>query len=413
MTGDDAERTLQRRDEFTWLDAPYLKAVINALEKVAPQGSRFVGGCVRDSLLGDTPKDFDIATILTPDQIIDAAKAEGLGAVPTGIDHGTVTVISDHQGVEVTTLRADVSTDGRRATVAFTKDWATDAARRDFTINAIYAAPDGSISDPVGGMDDIETRTVRFIGKPEDRIREDALRILRFFRFSARFAQCYDDAGLTACSDLAELVPTLSAERIGAEMMAILALPRAGFAVEAMRDRGVLTQIWPAEAGIATVARLKKCAPESSAALTLAALFGNGNDGIGRALRLSNAEKSIRAQALGACADILPDLAETVLRALIYRLGKDRFGDGAALACAVGKISPETYESYCAFVDGWTVPAFPFSGKDLLARGVKPGPVVASLLKTTESRWIAEDFPAQTRAIEILDKTFKEIVQDI
>ena len=194
--------TEEQRAHFSWLTAPHLVKVIAALEAAEPHSARFVGGCVRDSLLGAKPKDFDVATALTPDAATAALKAAGLGVAPTGVEHGTVTAIADHKGVEVTTLRADVSTDGRRATVAFTRDWATDAGRRDFTVNAIYLTPDAKLYDPVGGVADAMAKRVRFIGAPEARIREDYLRILRFFRFSARFCETFDAAGLAACAAL-------------------------------------------------------------------------------------------------------------------------------------------------------------------------------------------------------------------
>ncbi|MHA7873403.1 MAG: tRNA nucleotidyltransferase/poly(A) polymerase family protein, partial [Hyphococcus sp.] len=185
-----------QRVHFDWLDAPHLKKVMTALDSARQGASRYVGGCVRDSLFGERPKDFDIATMLKPEEVMHALSVAGLGAAPTGLDHGTITAIADHRGVEVTTLRADVSTDGRRAVVAFTEDWSVDASRRDFRINALYLTPDAKLFDPVGGLDDIAGRQVRFIGDAEQRIREDYLRILRFFRFSARFSGVFDQDGL-------------------------------------------------------------------------------------------------------------------------------------------------------------------------------------------------------------------------
>ncbi len=391
-----------QRAAFAWLEKPHLKTVVAALDRAAPGGARFVGGCVRDALLGEAPKDFDIATTLTPAETIAAVKAAGLRAAPTGIDHGTVTVIVDHQGVEVTTLRADVSTDGRRASVAFTDDWAVDAARRDFTVNAIYLTPDGFLFDPENGLGDIESRTVRFIGDAEQRIREDYLRILRFFRFSARFAPTFDKVGLAAATKLKDGVSILSAERIGAEFMAILSLPRAVFALDGMAQTGVLTKIWPSPARIDAVGRLKELAPQAAPPVVLAALFGTAGDGVGGALRLSNAEKAMRAAALRGAAAVTPGLEEKSVRVLIYELGRDVFFDAVAVAAATGAIDADEFSRLSALGDGWTPPTQPLSGKDVVAFGVRPGAEVAEILAAAEAAWIAEDFPPEPRPSAIL-----------
>lgn len=391
-----------QREAFSWLETPHLKTVVAALEKAAPGGARFVGGCVRDSLIGETPKDFDIATVLEPPEIISAAKAAGLRAAPTGIDHGTVTIIADHQGVEVTTLRADVSTDGRRATVSFTDDWMVDAMRRDFTINAIYLTPDGSLFDPAGGLDDIKTRKVRFIGDAEQRIREDYLRILRFFRFSARFAPAYDQDGMAAVAQLTDGISTLSAERIGAEFMATLSLPRAVFALNGMQQCGVLAKIWNASAKIDAVERIKVLAPQTTAPVVLAALFGAEGEGVGAALRLSNAEKAMRSAALRGADAIRPDLDDKAIRRLIYQLGRDTFFDAIVTAAANQTISADEHKRLANAAEKWCPPAAPFSGKDVVAFGVKPGPEVAKILAAAEEAWMAEDFPPEPRPRAIL-----------
>ncbi|MEM9617758.1 MAG: CCA tRNA nucleotidyltransferase [Pseudomonadota bacterium] len=397
----------EQRCHFAWLDAPHLKKVISALDKAEADASRFVGGCVRDSLFGEAPKDFDVATLLTPDAVIKALQAAGLAAAPTGIDHGTVTAIADHQGVEVTTLRADVATDGRRAVVAFTRDWAEDAGRRDFRLNAIYLTPDGHLFDPVAGLDDIAARRIRFIGDPDQRIREDYLRILRFFRFTARFSDNLDADGLGACDRLKTGIDVLSAERIGAEMMAILSLPRAGAALRAMRDIGVLDHIWDAPADIDSIERLKKIAPDAAAPVALAILFGEAGGGIGARLRLSNAEKSIRSNALKGADAIVPDLSEPQARVLIYRLGKDVFQDATAVAAAQGEISQSDYDRLISLVDQWTPPVLPVSGRHIVDRGIKQGPAVAHILARVERQWIDEGFPDELRVREILELQVK------
>lgn len=391
-----------QRHHFDWLDAPHLKSIVGALEAAAPGGARFVGGCVRDSLLGERPKDFDIATVLTPEAVMKALKAAGLSAAPTGLDHGTVTAIADHQGVEVTTLRADVETDGRRAVVAFTEDWTEDANRRDFRINAIYLTPDGKLLDPVGGLDDIAERRVRFIGEADQRIREDYLRILRFFRFTARFSDTFDDLGLAACARLRDGIDALSAERVGAETMAILSLPRAEMALRAMQVIGVLEKVWDAPAYVDRVARMKEVAPSLASPVALAALFDDGGDGVGARLRLSNAEKAIRSNALKGAASITPGLSDQALRELIYRLGKDIFQDAIAVAYARGGIGRAQYDRLADFVDHWTPPAFPVSGRHIVDAGVAPGPAVAKILARVEQQWIDEGFPDATRAEAIV-----------
>ncbi len=394
--------TGKQRQHFGWMDAPHLKRVIAALDNAEKGSARFVGGCVRDSLLAVEPKDFDIATTLKPDTVIAALKAAGLRAAPTGIDHGTITAIVDHQGVEVTTLRSDVSTDGRRATVAFTRDWAVDASRRDFRLNAIYLTLGGLLFDPVGGMEDVKERRVRFIGDPDERIREDFLRILRFFRFSARFSEAFDAAGLAACAKLKDGVAQLSAERIGAEFMAILSLQRASFALSAMRDAGILREIWPEDADIAAVNRLKAVEPAASAPLVLAVLYGAKGGGVGERLRLSNAEKAIRSKALAGAEQIFPEMEEQKTRELIYRLGKDVFSDAIAAACAVREIGDDEYQRLKSIADHWTPPALTISGKDILDAGIAQGPAVAKILKAVETQWVAEHFPDAVRLRAIL-----------
>lgn len=408
MNGDLTPLTKEQRLRFAWLDAPAPREVIAALEQVEPSSARFVGGCVRDSLFGEAPKDFDIATTLTPEAVMDALRAAQLGAAPTGLEHGTVTAIAHHQGIEVTTLRADVSTDGRRATVAFTRDWAVDAGRRDFTINAIYLTPDGRLYDPAGGVADAKAARVRFIGDPAQRIREDFLRILRFFRFSARFSQIFDPEGLAACARLKDGIALLSAERVGAEMMAILALPRAVFALRAMQDSGVLAQVWDAPASIDALARLKEAAPDASPPVALAVVFGAAGTGIGSRLRLSNAEKAVRSNALAAASAIAPGQSDKQVRALIYRFGREVFLDGAATARAFGTIDAEEHARLRRIAEAWEAPALPVSGRHVLAAGVPAGPAVARILSEIEEQWIAEDFPPPSRVAEILKERCAE-----
>lgn len=386
---------------FHWMRDPRVLKIVRALTAGDENAARFVGGCVRDSLLGHAPKDIDLATTLTPPQVIDALHKAGLGAAPTGLDHGTVTAIADHFPVEVTTLRADVSTDGRRATVAFTTDWATDARRRDFTINALYLTPSLALYDPAGGGGDLAGRRVRFIGAPEDRIREDYLRILRFFRFSARFADAFDSDGLAACGALRDGVRRLSAERVGDETMKILALPGAALAVEAMIASGVLGEVWPAPASVATLARAKSIAPDAPAPIGLAALWGEQGDGVDARLRLSNADGQRRRRAVSRAPAIKEAMTDQAIRAAIYRFGKEGFEDALLLARARAA-DLAAFDRHASLASSFTPPPPPFSGHDVLAAGVPEGPGVAAALAAAEARWIEEDFPAPARARTIL-----------
>lgn len=384
---------------FQWIDAEPVRKILRALTVRDADAVRFVGGCVRDSLLGHAPKDLDIATTLTPPMVIEALHAAGLSAAPTGVDHGTVTAIADHFPIEVTTLRADVSTDGRRATVAFTTDWTTDARRRDFTLNALYLTPDLRLFDPVGGEGDLAAGRVRFIGSAEDRIREDYLRILRFFRFSARFAADFDQQGMSACAELKGGVGNLSAERVGDELSKILTLPSAARAVAAMVETGVLAEVWPASASVSVLERLKQLAPDAPPPLGLAALWGEKGDGVDARLRLSNADGLRRRRAVERAPSIDASLFDQAIRALVYRYGAAGFRDAVLLAQAR---SGEDLSRVRMIAAAFTPPPSPFSGHDALASGVPEGPMVASVLAAAEARWIAEDFPPPSRAKAIL-----------
>lgn len=385
---------------FTWMDEAPARKIIAALDAARLGASRFVGGCVRDSLLGEKPKDFDIATTLLPQDVIRALNAAALGAAPTGVDHGTITGIADRTGVEITTLRADVATDGRRATVAFTEDWDLDARRRDFRLNAIYLTTDRKLFDPVGGVEDARARRVRFIGEADDRIREDYLRILRFFRFSARFAKDFDAAGLAACARLKDGIAQLSAERVGDELLKILALPCAAAAIDAMNAASILTAVWSDAGDVAAFAALKDLARDAPPALGLAALWGEAA-GLDAALRLSNADARRRIAAHAGAEKIHAKLTDKDARALFYRLGEDVWRDALLLARARANDSPALGALAAAF-KGWTAPAFPIAGRDVIAAGIAKGPAVSRILNAVENVWIAEDFPPADRAKEIL-----------
>ena len=379
-----------------WLDDPRTVAVMDALEaEGGPDCARFVGGCVRNALVGKPLLDIDIATRLTPERVVAAAKAAGLKPVPTGIEHGTVTVVSSKRPYEVTTLRRDVETDGRRAVVAFTDDWAEDAARRDFRLNALYADRSGAIFDPTGqGVADAAAGRIVFVGEAETRIREDALRILRFFRFQAHFGRGEPDAeGLAACARLSDLVEGLSAERVSTELLKLLAAPDPRAAVRAMSEAGVLARILPDHADLARFDAMAGVSDDPG--LRLSALLPDDIEAVQRSaarLRLANAlrDRLVAAVDDGTVAD---DLSARGARAAVYRLGARVVLDRLARLQATG-VDPADLAEARAVAAEWTAPRLPVGGREVAALGVAPGPETGRLLKAFEADWIADDFPA-------------------
>jgi poly(A) polymerase len=390
-------------DRLILPDAPWrarprlaeLAAILGANQGLA----RYVGGAVRDTLLGLPVADIDIATPLDPQEVMARLKAAHIKAGPTGIAHGTVTAILPDGPIEVTTLRHDIETDGRHAKVLFTADWQADAARRDFTMNALYADPlTGEVFDYFCGLSDLEAGRVRFIGDPLQRIAEDHLRILRFFRFHARFGDTPDPAGLDACTARANDLMALSRERIAAELLKLLVARNAVETVALMVARGIFRPVLP-EIAPAGVDRLRRVAEvEQSADLIpnairrLAALLPNDHqlgESIGARLKLSNADRKRLVSAL--CSD----LAEP--HPLAYRLGTDQALDRWLLHAADPVAGART-------IAAWPVPHFPLSGGAIVARGVAKGPDVARLRRQVEDRWIAEGFPDAGRVEELADQ---------
>ena len=337
--------------------------------------------------------DIDAATTHHPDAVIALCKAAAIRTVPTGIAHGTVTALLAGGTVEVTTLRHDVSTDGRRATVTFADDWQDDAARRDFTINALYADPVTlEVFDYFGGVADLTDRRVRFISDARQRIAEDHLRILRYFRFQARFGGLVDGDAQAACRDLVHTLKGLSRERVAMELLGILALPDPLGAVASMAELGVLAVVLP-EASVAPlealVAAEKAFAIAPLALRRMAALLPAVPlvaEKVAARLKLSTAQR----KHLSACAARTADDAANP-RPLAYRLGNDLARDRLLLAGA----DP-------APVIGWTVPQLPLKGGEIVERGVSAGPDVARILKAVERRWIAEGFPPRDRVEQLL-----------
>jgi poly(A) polymerase len=377
--------------DAAWRLRPDLMALTQALG--ADQGLvRYVGGAVRDTMLGLPVSDLDLATSLLPEEVSRRVRAAGFKAVPTGIAHGTVTAVLPEGPVEVTTLRRDVETDGRRATVAFTDDWREDAARRDFTINALSADPvDGTIHDYFGGIADIAVGLVRFIGDPLERIAEDHLRILRFFRFHARFGQGQPDAtGLAACAARANDLMALSRERIAQELLKLLAVPDPTPTVDLMVARGILAPVLPeidAE-GVARLARLveRERACKSDAVRRLAALLPADPalaDQVGARLKLSNAQ---RKRLVLAAAPGEPGAARPLAHAIGLQAALDRLLLRSADPAAG-----------LAEIEGWTLPRLPIGGGDLIALGLTAGPTVAATLQAIEQIWVAEGFPDVAR----------------
>ncbi|WP_249695846.1 CCA tRNA nucleotidyltransferase [Stappia sp. WLB 29] len=408
------------RIKADWLGEPALQAVFDALEQ-AGDAVRVVGGAVRNTLLGVAVSDIDIATTAEPDTVIRRVEAAGLKAVPTGVDHGTVTVVSEGRAFEVTTLREDVETHGRHATVRFGRDWQHDAARRDFTMNALYAARDGTLFDPVGGLPDLAARRVRFIGEADRRIREDYLRILRFFRFHAQYGEGEPDAeGLAACERLKDGLAGLSAERIGAEMRKLVGARGAVATLEAMLDADIMPLVLVPHGGLAPFRALRAldalCASTREPALALAALSEGGEaelDALADRLRLSNAErrrmKAARLAADAARAKLAggkPDPAEPeALRLsaleLLYRHGREAATDGVLLAAAEARRAADDagLRALLAAVAALDVPRLPVSGGDLTKAGLAPGPKVGEGLRLAETHWIDSGFSLDRAAL--------------
>ncbi len=355
--------------------------------------ARFVGGCVRDALRGDLPNDLDLATPLVPDAVMAKLAAAGLKAVPTGIAHGTVTAVARGRTFEITTLRRDVETDGRHAVVAFTDDWRADAARRDFTINAMSMTADGSVFDYFGGREDLDAGRVRFVGDAATRIREDVLRALRFFRFHARYgAGGHDAPALAACRELAALLPGLSAERVAGELFRLLEGPRAAHCLDAMREAGVLAHWLPELGQTATLARLESivaatgAAPSAVRALA-AVLPPDAALAVAARLKLSNAHAERLAALVRPTARMLPSAPVPERRAAFYRLGGDP-ADFVLLAWAKSG-SDDGFAELLDQARGWVRPRFPLNGEDARATGIEPGPAMGAWLKRYEEAWIA------------------------
>ncbi len=392
-----------------WLRHGRLAQLLAVLDRDGEE-ARVVGGAVRNALLGEAPGDLDIATTALPEEAMRRAQAERFKVVPTGIDHGTVTIIAEGKPFEVTTLREDVETFGRKAVVRFGRDWARDAARRDFTINALSVSPDGTLHDSVGGLADIAARRVRFIGDPATRIAEDYLRILRFFRFHATYGHGDPDpAGLHACIIARAGLERLSRERVRMELMKLLVAKRAAPTLTIMADCGILGSVLggvPLVADFANMVAIEAVAgigPDATRRLgALAVLVTEDAERLWERLRLSNAQRTRLLAMAERWWRVASSMPEQDARVLLYRLGAAHFVDRVLLAFARAgaEAADQAWRKLAALPERWTPPGFPLRADDLIRRGVEKGPALGRALDAAEDAWIGQGFPTDRPSIE-------------
>jgi poly(A) polymerase len=406
-----------------WIEEPATQTLLLAL-RAAGIAARFVGGVVRDALLGPPAAwemaDIDLATPARPEAVVAALEKAGIKVVPSGIAHGTVTALVPPRHYEITTLRRDVETDGRRALVAFDADWLEDAARRDFTINAIYLDPDGTLHDPVGGLADLAARRVRFVGEAATRIAEDVLRVLRYYRFAARFGSGPgndggDPAARAACRAAVPLLPKLSAERVARELIGLLGAANPVPALKMMGEDGVLAAILREATRLDRLGKL--IAMEAPTGLpppragkgggggspdpirrlaALVAVDGEGAARLAERLRLSSASRD-RLVGLAPPWPLDPSGDERAQRHALYRLGAERYRDLLLLIAAAGIMDAARLDELSALAANWTPPEFPLAGRDVTALGIPPGPRIGQLLGEVRAWWEAGDFTADRK----------------
>ena len=379
-----------------WMGAPAARKLMAALGGSA----RFVGGAVRNALLNKPVSDIDIATPLPPDQVQELLAVAGIHCVPTGIAHGTVTAIVDGKPYEVTTLRRDVTTDGRHAVVAFSDDWAEDAQRRDFTMNALYASADGEVFDYTGGIADLQAGRVRFVGDATLRIREDYLRILRLFRFHAWYGKGEIDAeALRAAAQEKSGIAKLSGERIAKEMLRLLEAANPVPALRLMAAAGILEEVLPGASNIVRLERLAEIDAANfftpDAMLRLSALLPHDKavaERIADRWKLSNEARARLADIAGASERIVSYSSMRETRKLLYRLGAGPFRDRLFLKWAQDTKASMQWRALLAMADAWQPPRFPLSGRDVMLAGVQEGPLVGKILAEVEEWWVDSDF---------------------
>jgi len=397
--------------QAAWLREGTLAKLLAVLDRDGEQ-ARVVGGAVRNALLGEPIGDIDIATTAMPQEVIRRAAGAGFKPVPTGIDHGTITVVVDSRPFEVTTLREDVETFGRHANVRFGRDWRADAERRDFTMNALSVSGDGAVHDYVGGLADLAQRRVRFIGEAAKRIAEDYLRILRFFRFHAAYGHgAPDPAGVHACIAARAGLEQLSRERVRMELLKLLVAQHATPALAVMAESGLLLPVLgtvPDLAGFENMAKVEAAVGVQAEPVrrlgALAVRIAEDAERLWQRLRLSNAEHE-RLAAMGeGWWRVSPD-DERAARALLYRLGPERFVDRVLIAWA--RAWPQGahdahWRALASLPQRWTVPVFPLKAADFIKRGVERGPALGAAMHEAEEAWIAADFPSDASAIDAI-----------
>jgi poly(A) polymerase len=398
-----------RLDDTEWLTQGPLAKLLAVLDHDGEE-ARVVGGAVRNALLGQPPGDIDVATTALPEEVIRRAAAAGFKPVPTGVEHGTVTVVVEGTGFEVTTLREDVETFGRKAKVRFGRSWHKDAERRDFTVNGLSASRDGTVHDPVGGIEDLRQHRVRFIGDAATRIAEDYLRILRFFRFHASYGRGTPDPdGLHASIAGREGLRTLSRERVRAELLKLLLAPRAAPTLAVMAEAGLLDAVLggvPDLAGVANLIAIEAVLglePDPLRRLAgLAVSVAEDAERLGERLRLANVEHERLVSMADGWWRIDPAMGETSARVLLYRLGPGRYLDRIVLAWARSGAEPAdlAWRGLATLPRRWQAPVFPLKAADFIARGVPKGPQLGRALAAAEERWIAAGFPGDAPTLQ-------------
>jgi poly(A) polymerase len=399
---------VRRRVDAAWLEQAPLRDLLAALDRDGEE-ARIVGGAVRNALLGEPLGDIDVATTALPEEVIRRVEAAGFKAVPTGIEHGTVTVVAAGRPFEVTTLREDVETFGRHAKVAFGRDWKRDAERRDFTMNALSVARDGTVHDYAGGLADIAARRVRFIGDADRRIAEDYLRILRFFRFHAAYGEgALDPEGLAACIAARSGLDRLSRERVRMEAFKLVVARHAVPTLATMTEAGLLEQVLggvPLLASFANMVKLEAAfalAPEAVRRLgALAVSVSEDAERLQERLRLANAEYERLASMADGWWQISRQWDEGAGRALLYRLGRERFVDRVLLAWTRSPegVAEPSWRVLVMLPERWSAPTFPLKAADFMARGVPKGPRLGAVLRSAEQAWIAAGFPDDAAAL--------------
>jgi len=389
----------------TWLDNEGLRQIFKAFHEAGHE-ARVVGGAVRDALRGRPVSDIDLAVNVPPETMCAVLKAAGMKVVPTGLDHGTVTVVVDHKSFEITSLRRDIETDGRHAKVTYTENWRDDAARRDFTFNALYVDAKGHIYDYFQGREDLAQGRVHFIGNAAQRIREDVLRILRFFRFFAWFGEGDPDKdGLKACQDLAVLLPHISAERVGHEIKKLLAAPNPYKSLVAMQQSGVLPILLPNLLPFNSSHKLfileEKHGVRSSPLRRLLSFMHHKPSDIEdvvKRLKLSNREAKTLQNVAFLSGSLLNRLDSSPLSAILYDYGSESVLDAFLIQASHHPEIESQIPAVLSACSSWEKPVFPLRGEDLLKINLKPGPEIGQILRQTEIWWVQKGFHPDHKA---------------